>query len=236
MTRDDVDSAAFDNFGRILRVTNPTFSTAPTGGTSASVFPHYIAQLACGTVANGYARATMNRGLNQIPSITGGGIAFSQPISIAIKLAAYFENTTTKFRLIIGGNSGVPATADNDALSAVGYGLELAINGSNFFTIAAFAHNGTTFVKATPTVTSLVNSASSAVAQFATFTVSSNGSGTITAQYKTGRTVNSTSTTTGGPTTDGTSANGYVDAATVNGASNAANTRVYIQDLMIKLY
>jgi len=178
----------------------------------------------------------MNRGLNQIPSITGGGIAFSQPISIAIKLAAYFENTTTKFRLIIGGNSGVPATADNDALSAVGYGLELAINGSNFFTIAAFAHNGTNFVKATPTVTSLVNSASSAVAQFATFTVSSNGSGTITAQYKTGRTVNSTSTTTGGPTTDGTSGNAYVDAATVNGASNAANTRVYIQDLMIKLY
>jgi hypothetical protein len=233
MTRNDVDAAAFDNFGTTIRVTNPTFSATPTGGTSGSTFPHFIAVLACGTSANGYARASFNRGLNQVPGLTGNGITFSQPVSVAMKLTGYFENSTTKFRLIVGGNNGVPATADNDALSVVGYGFELAINASNFVTIAAFAHNGTTFVKATPTVTSLTRD--SMAAQFSTFVVSSNGTGTITVQYKTGRTVNSTSTTTGGPTTAGILANAWVDAATVNGASNAANTRISIQDFMIKL-
>jgi hypothetical protein len=234
MTRDDVDAAAFDNFGRTIQVIGASYGNTGTGASAGTSYPSYIADIRTGTTANAYARATINRSLNQAAEITGVGINFSLPSAIAVRLMLNLSDTIHKLRLVVGGNGGVPATADNDALAVVGYGFEVGLNASNFLTIASFRHNGTTFVKATPTVTTLTNSTHDD--QFLIFVLTNNGSGTITTEMKSGRTVLFTSTQTGGPTTSGISANSYVDLVAVNGASSAAQIRCSLQNAMIRLY
>ena len=234
MTRDDVDSSAFDNFGRTIQIFNPTVAFSGAGGFVQTGNPTYIADIRTGSAANAYARATINRSLNQAAEITGGGIDFSNPTAIALRLMLNMSDTIHKLRLVVGGNGGVPATADNDALAVVGYGFEVALNASNFLTIASFRHNGTTYVRATPTVTTFTTSTVSS--QFFTFVLTNNGSGTITTQMKTGRTVLFTSTQTGGPTTSGVLTNSYTDLVAVNGASSAAQIRCSLQNAMIRLY
>ena len=234
ITRDDGDAAAFDNFGRTIQIYSPTVAFSGSGGVAQTGNPTYIADIRTGTTANAYARATINRSLNQAVEIVGGGINFANPTSIALRLMLNMNDTIHKLRLVVGGNGGVPATADNDALAVVGYGFEVGLNASNFLTIASFRHNGTTFVKATPTVTTFTNLTHDD--QFLTFVLTNNGSGTITTEMKSGRTVLFTSTQTGGPTTSGITANSYVDLVAVNGASSSAQIRASLQNAMIRLY
>jgi hypothetical protein len=232
MTRDDVDAAEFDNFGRTFQVIGATFGNTGASSSAQSNYPSYIADIRTGATANAYARASINRSLSQAVEITGGGINFSLPSAIAVRLMLNLSDTIHKLRLVVGGNGGVPATADNDALAVVGYGFEIGLNASNFVTIASFRHNGTTYVKATPTVTTFTNSTVSN--QFFTLVLTNNGSGTITTEMKSGRTVLFTSTQTGGPTTSGILANSYVDLVAVNGASSAAQLRCSLQNAMIR--
>ena len=232
MTTVDVDAAAFDNFGRTFQVIGASYGNTGTSSSAGTSYPSYIADLRTGSTANAYARASINRSLSQAVEITGGGINFSLPSAIAVRLMLNLSDTIHKLRLVVGGNGGVPATADNDALAVVGYGFEVGLNASNFLTIASFRHNGTTFVKATPTVTTLTNSTHDD--QFLIFVLTNNGSGTITTEMKSGRTVLFTSTQTGGPTTSGITANSYVDLVVVNGASSAAQIRCSLQNAMIR--
>ena len=236
VTRNDVDAAAFDNFGELIPLQTPAFNSVPTGGVSPqSSAPDRIAALGCGTLANGFARATFNRGVHSPVDNSGAAVNFSSPCSFAIRSVHVLQNTTCKTRIIIGGSgtSGAsPATADNPALSDKGFGVEIGYNGS-FMTIAAFAHNGTAFVIDTARSTGLNQGAS--YAGYTVITVSNNGSGTITAQAKQGRTVLATSTTTGGPTGTSATAGKAIDLVVTNGALNPANQAVYVTHAVLKL-
>jgi hypothetical protein len=236
MTRNDVDAAAFDDFGEIIPLQTPTLGLVPTGGSSQSTAPDRIADLRCGTLPNGFARATFNRGVYLPTDSSGASVNFSSPCSFAIRSVHVLQNTTCKTRIIIGGSGtsgAAPATADNPALSDKGFGVEIGYNGS-FMTIAAFAHNGTTFI-IDPAPKSTGINQGAGYAQYTVITVSNNGSGTITAQAKQGRTVIATSTTTGGPTGTSATAGKAIDLVVTNGLLNAANQAAIVTHAVLKL-
>jgi len=233
MTRADVDAAPFDAFGSIISPKTATFGSTGTASLAAYDSFTTLFSIGCGSTATGYGRATINQGLRQTPYYSVQGINFSQAASIALKAVFTVGGTIPKVRLIVGGDGGVPASADADALGVVGYGFELARNASNQITMAAFRHNGTTFLKGTPVVTGLTDV--TCYQSYSTFVITNDGSGTITAQFKTGRTINATSTVTGGPTTSGLSVYSYVDLVSVSGSTNTNAFNISVQDVMIKL-
>lgn len=189
------------------------------GSSGGSAAVNYVAggcSVNSGTAANNYGRATLYRGVNRATGATGGGIGFGMDMAVAAVLSIdHSISTAARVRLVIGANGGVPATADNDAISVRGFGVEFRWLSGTACECQIFAHDGTTYsvggwsgvsCGSYDTLTSLV--------------ITSDGLGEIKL-YITGGANGQpgvpvlVDTMSGGPTANSTSAGAYIDLVAV---------------------
>lgn len=236
MNRALVDDESFFNLGAIYRPATLGFGSNGTGALAVATSngDNRVANLASGTSNSGYARTTLTRGFNTVPSASGQGISFGgRRIGIATRFficTSNFTNTDSRIRLVIGGNGGTPATANANALSTVGFGWEYRSSGTAH-ECRLFAHNGTTFV----------TSAWNPIVAFQDLlggsiyiSVISDGNGLITGYIGEGGSRNLTSITlSGGPTTAGISDNSFADFVIVNSTTGTTTLSAALCDSLI---
>jgi hypothetical protein len=165
---------------------------------------------------------TLSRSFTNVANLSGGGIQFSGwTLGVALRIGTGFLTPSARderIRLIVGGNAGTPATADNDALGVVGFGWELQST-ATATEWRVFAHNGTTF---STSAWSSFDPTLSGLGSPLYFAVISNGAGTITGYHAPlGSRTLSTITLTGGPTTGGNATNSFVDLVSVASSTGA---------------
>lgn len=218
MTRALVRDESFFMLGSNFFPRSFAFGNTGAGSSAAAVAgDHRLAFMNSGTATSGFGRVTVSRGLN---NTSGGGIRFGGFVIGGATRVVYNLNSSSgaldnRIRFIVGGNGGTPATADNDALSVVGFGWEIrsVVGGQEW---RLFAHNGTSFTggawqSATVSSFTLVPVYLSVV---------SNGSGSVTGYFAVeGSRTLSSSTISGGPTTSGNATNNYVDFVVVNSST-----------------
>jgi len=225
MTRALTSEETFFSLGYVYRASSFTYGNNGTGsfaGVAAGDFR--IATITSGSATSGFGRASISRGLHQVNGFTGGGIQFGNYIlGAAIR---FFWNQTTlgandgRSRLIFGGNGGTPATADNNALSTVGFGWELQ-NTTTAQQWRLFAHDGTNYV------TGAWNNFTNLSRPYY-ISVISNGNGTITGYFgEDGSRTLTTATLSGGPTSTTTSANSFLDLASANSSTGTPATLAF---------
>jgi hypothetical protein len=234
MTRSLVGDEAFFNLWNVFRpVPNPGTGNLRGGATINSDGLFY--QLNCNTpaaTASSYGRVSLSRGCNGIHFIAGGGIRFNRRLGVMMRGTFAYQGSsdaTTVSRLIIGGNGGVPATSDANALTDRGFGIEFGSNGV-VQSIRAFAHNGTTYTTG-PWI-------SATAIQIQTYGILSDGAGNISLLYGTLGSRPSVAAgypITGGPTSAGSTSTNYIDHVIVNSstATTATTTFMLVQDMVI---
>ena len=196
MTRSLGEDWEMTNLGRQFQINlgAASFTSSGTGAVASGSGGNI--GLGSGTSTSGYGRAIL---LNT-PHGLANGAYWNRPIKAAICVA--FNNTSVTatnsgFRLWFGATT--PPAFDADALSAAGFGVEYAPDGSNY-RIRAFAHDGTTY-----TAGSWVNIGTGSIVTqgHRSLVIESDGSGNISATITSGfgdSSTTYTATTTGGPT------------------------------------
>jgi hypothetical protein len=223
MTRDLVDANPLFALCNVRALGAYAFGNS---GTGSGTFENYVrggASINSGTAATGYARMSIYRGINNASGFTGSGINFAQQISVSALLSVSLTTADTVHRLVIGGNGGVPAASDADALAVQGFGVELAQSGANA-RARLFCRNATTYA------TSAYTSDFNMLAQFYVI-VSSNGAGVVRL-FLEGASANNLApsrvsatpalTLSGGPT--GASTGVFIDIVSVNPAAATVAT------------
>jgi hypothetical protein len=235
MTRSLVNDEPFFNLGQIFRFPAVTYGNSGTSS-GAVLDSGLVSKASAGTGLSGYGRVTFGTRLTT-GADSGQGIAFSRQIGVSARVIVTLEAGTvgSAARLVVGGNSLIPATSNNDALSAVGFGVELSyIAAASRVQWRPFAHNGTTYVSGTYqnlTDTSLIGIPLS-------ISVISSGAGSVTAYVaENGSRSLSSQTISGGPTTNGTAANSYLDLVAINssGTVPTQNPRISLVDHIIMI-
>jgi hypothetical protein len=219
MTRDDVALEPFYNLGSVFRVSaTPAFANSGTGSAASQAAGDRWAALSSGTSNSGWGRAQIGRGITTIPSLSGAGINFASKLGVSIVLwlgNSAATNNLNIFRLRFGSDN-TPVADGVDAVSYRGFGVEIKARGTSH-DWRVYGHNGTSITYSAWSNTGLnANSLQSRIS----LTVMSNGAGSITASIGiNGSRILSTISTTGGPTTAGTSAQSQVECHVANSAS-----------------
>jgi hypothetical protein len=223
MTRELTDDNPLWALGSVRPMGAYAFGNSGSPATAVEAVTRGGAFLATGANTNGYGRASLYQGINDAPLLSGQGIRFTQSITASAILSTV-PRTNGVVRLIVGGNGGVPAAADADALAVRGFGVEFAVDPSGF-KMRLFAHNGTSYTNSAYSA-GIANS--SAPPQHVI--ISSQTNGVISLYHSIGvvKSPPRPSTTplltlSGGPTSG--FGGGYVDLVTVT-ASNTAATPI----------
>lgn len=233
MTRDDVALEPFYNLGSVFRVlATPAFANSGTGSSSATqVSGDRFVNMSSGTANSGWARAQIGRGLTTVPSLSGAGINFASKLGASIVLWLGNSGTTDNlniFRLRFGSDN-TPVADGVDAVAYRGFGVEIKARGSSH-DWRVYGHNGTSITYSAWSNTGLI---ANILYTRIFLSVISNGSGTITASLGVnGSRTLSTITTTGGPTTSGTSAQSFIDVHVANSASGTLPLAASLYDAM----
>ena len=197
------------------------FGNSGTGSTAVESATAGGAQVNNGTSTNGYGRASLYRGITTASGITGTGINFARDISFGGLAFLNPFDSSHAIRLIFGGNGGVPAPADSNALTSRGFGVEFVYS-TNQVKARLFANDGTNY-----TTSSLTTFNHTSLAMTA-FVVRSDGTGNVTLHINSSSSVAprppaaATVSITGGPTSS-SGAGQYVDFVAV-GNSTGTNT------------
>jgi len=234
MTRDDVTRDEFLSLGTAYRsLATPAFATSGTGALASQSAGDRWVNIASGTSNSGWGRATIARGITTNSAASGSGIDFSKRIGVAIVgfiNRTAFTDGLNVFRLIVGSNQ-TPAASGADPVSYRSFGLEMRASGTAH-EIRAFAHNGTDI-----TVSSWVDTGLPADILRARlrFSVESDGAGNITASiiHNWSTRAEVTATCAGGPTSQGSSTQSYVDAHVANSASGTTTLSAGFYDHII---
>ena len=235
MTRSLVNDEPFFNLGQIFRYPAVTYGNSGTSSFGA-LDSGLVSKASAGTGLSGYGRVTFGARLTT-GSESGQGIAFSRQIGVSARVIVTLEAGTvgSAARLVVGGNSVIPSTSNNDALSAVGFGVELSyIAAASRVQWRPFAHNGTTYVSGT--YQNLTDTSLTAIPL--SISVISSGAGSVTAYVaENGSRTLSSQTISGGPTTNGTAANSYLDLVAINssGTVPTQNPRISLVDHIIMI-
>jgi hypothetical protein len=143
MTRELTDNNPLWALGSVRPMGAFAFGNSGAPATSAESVTRGGATVTTGTNTNGYGRASLYQGINDATSFSGQGIRFTQSITASAILST-LPRTNGVVRLIVGGNGGVPAAANADALAVRGFGVEFEVDPSGF-KMRLFAHNGTSY-------------------------------------------------------------------------------------------
>ena len=221
MTRELTDINPLWAVHSIRTVGAHLFGNSGTSSTAVESQTAGGAQVNSGTSTNGYGRATLYRGITTASGITGTGINFARDISFGGLVLLNPFDSTHAIRLIFGGNGGVPAPADSNALTTRGFGVEFVYS-TNQVKARLFANDGTNY-----TTSSLTTFNHSSLAMTA-FVVRSDGTGNVSLYINSSASVaprppaDATVSISNGPTSS-TGAGQYVDFVAV-GNSTGTNT------------
>jgi hypothetical protein len=226
MSRTLVDDEPFFNIARCFNPL-PVPSTGVLRGTaSVNTDGNYVnLTIPVSTAASSYARASLAR----YPT-GSGGIAYTNRLGFMIKgFVSGFGSTTQPMyiRIIMGGNGGVPAASNANALTGNGFGVEIwayDVSGDADIEIfaRAFCHNGTAYNVGT-FIRIAFNAFSGSIGAI------SNGAGSVSLFVSEGLArPTSIQTISGGPTGFGT--NNWLDAVAVN---SSAGTNLNVTSLSI---
>ena len=212
---------------RVRQIGAFLFGNTGTSSTAAETGARGGAICSSGSSTSGYARATLAQSFNQTSS-SGGGIRFNKAISVA-GVAGIFCGTsaTSRTRLVVGGNGGVPATADANALAVVGFGVEFRFLSGEDCECQLFAHNGTTYA-----TSGWSGAIAGALNRITAFIVASDGAGNIALylSYGTGAAGRPSSTAiltlAGGPTTQGNTTNNRIDWIATNDSTGSPSASI----------
>ena len=234
MTRSLVADEGFFNLWNTFRpVPNPgTGSLRATATINSDGLFYQLNLPTPAATASSYGRVSLSRGCNGVHFVAGNGIRFNRRLGVMVRGTFAYQGSadaTTISRLIIGGNGGVPATSDANALTDRGFGIEFGSNGG-VQSIRAFAHNGTTYTTG-PWI-------SATAIQIQTYGILSDGAGNISLLYGTQGSRPSVAAgypITGGPTAIGNGSLNYIDHVVVNSsaATTATTTFMLVQDAVI---
>ena len=210
---------------RVRKIGAFLFGNTGTSSTAAETGARGGAICSSGSSTSGYGRATIAQSFNQTSS-SGGGIRFNKEISVAgVAGISPGASATSRTRLVVGGNGGVPATADANALAVVGFGVEFRWLSSETAECQLFAHNGSAYV-----VSGWTGTEAGGLNKMTAFIVSSDGAGNIALYLSVGTgTAGRPSSTAlltlaGGPTTQGTTSNNRIDWIATNDSTGSPSS------------
>jgi hypothetical protein len=150
MTRELTDNNPLWSFGSVRPLGAYAFGNSGADSGSYASVNFGGARMNPGTTNAGYARATLYEGLNQLSAFSGTGIRFFSGGRIAVSVVTGILTIRDEvaYRLVVGGNGGVPAASDSNALTTPGFGVEIVKGTPDVATSKArlFAHNGTSYV------------------------------------------------------------------------------------------
>jgi hypothetical protein len=218
MTRDLVDNEHLFAMHKNRRLAAYAFGNSGASSFAGQSEAHGGAVGLAAQATSGYARATLARGINNTSVLTGSGINFARRMAFGFVFSCSLSPVGA-VRFIVGGNGGVPAAADSDALSALGFGLEVVESAVNVSLARARL-----FAFGASYVTSGWSSDFSKLAQVACVVIS-DGAGEIALHLDVAPNATQpparpplapTLTLSGGPTTSGNSTNSRVDFVAVN--------------------
>jgi len=212
---------------RVRQIGAFAFGNTGTSSTAAETAARGGVNVNSGSSTSGYGRASIAHGINQA-SASGGGIRFNYPISVAVVAGMYCgASATSRVRLVVGANGGVPATADANALAVVGFGAEFRFLSGEDCECRLFAHNGTTYA-----TSAWSGAVAGGLNRMTAFIVTSDGAGNIalylsTATGAAGR-PSSTAllTLAGGPTTQGNTTNNRIDFIATNDSTGSPSASI----------
>ena len=195
-----------------------------------------------GTSTSGYGRVTITSSITTHNPFSGSAIDFDLPMQFAVVAALALSNTNCGSRLIIGGNAGVPATIDNNALTARGFGVEFIFQNSGI-EARLFCHDGTSY-----STSGYVSGVATTGGGISYFLFGSDGLGNIFFDFTNAGSNSFTSTNnfiakpsraltlSGGPT-GSAGGNGHYDIVAVNSSANAptatCNIRTFCQLMLL---
>jgi len=217
MSRALAGKEPFFNVGVIRNVVYPpAFASSGTASNALISAGDRLFNIVSGTANSGWGRASLARGVNGAPAITGSGIRFNKKVGVSIAFSTTsltFTNSGHIFRLIVGSNQ-TPVADGLDPITYRGFGAELKARGTSH-DWRIFAHNGSAISYSAWTNTGMTSGGPAAFVM--TLAVESDGTGNITGYFGADctRTL-STLTVTGGPTTTGASAQAFVDVHVAN--------------------
>jgi hypothetical protein len=232
ITRDLCDVNPLWSLNRVMPM--GSYSYGNSNGSAGANYTNGGANFSCNAVNSAYGRATLFRGINNAISLSGGGINFSRPISVSCRFAASDMGTSgggNLLRLVVGSNGGTPPTANSNALSARGFGVEFGYN-TAINQCRIFVHDGTNYNVSSWYSTGI------AAGSYANYHVilSSDGTGNVSlylSAANAGTALARPSTTAvltraNGPTGSGSNSFGYVDIVAVTAAAaNASLSAIY---------
>jgi hypothetical protein len=229
MTRNDVGMESFFNLGRVFRpAVVPAFASSGTGSGANTLAGDRWINLVSGTANNGWARATIARGITTNPSYSGGGIGFGRPLGVSIVMFFTLTASSNVFRLRFGSDQ-TPPPDGSDPVSYRSFGLE--IKATTFWVWRVYAHNGTSITYSEWTNSPIpLNQLNTRVYA----SVISNGAGQITGYLGVnGDRSLSQLSINGGPTTNGAATQAFVDVHVANTPTGTVSGSAAVQDAMI---
>ena len=230
MSRTLVDDEPFFNIARCFSPL-PVPSTGVLRGTaSVNTDGNYVnLSIANATAASSYARASLCRVAN-----TTSGFYYNTRNGFMVRASVsgsgvYYSAINAVTRIIMGGNAGVPAASNANALTGSGYGIEIGQTGDhedNTGYIRVFCHNGSTYT-VSPSISLWWTVQGS-------FGVISNGSGSVSLYYADGVSRPTIIQTISGGPTSFTNAQ-WLDAVVVNSSAASSNNSasITISDMKI---
>jgi hypothetical protein len=229
MTRDDVGIESFFNLGQVFRYNSaPTFATSGTGAVAVQNTGSRWINLGSGSTTTSWGRANIAQGINSNPPASGA-IPFGRRMGVAIVgfiLADTYTNNGNIFRLRVGSD-GTPTADGSDPVTYRGFGIEIKPRGTSH-DWRVYGHNGTAITYSAWTNTGL---SAQTLSQRFYASVISDGTGNITGYFGINGSRNLASLSiTGGPTSNGTGAQSFIDVHVANGPSYALGLGVVIQD------
>ena len=212
---------------RVRKIGAFLFGNTGTSSVAAESGARGGAAVNSGSSTSGYGRATLAHAFNQASS-SGGGIRFNKAVSVAVVAGIKGGASATSLtRLVVGGNGGVPATANADALAVVGFGVEFRFFSGDDCECQLFAHNGTTYA-----TSGWSGAIAGGLNRMTAFIVASDGAGNIALylSYGTGAAGRPSSTAiltlAGGPTTQGNTTNNRIDWIATNDSTGSPSASI----------
>lgn len=234
------DSDLFENFYKIRSLYPRNTGQTGTGGLGSIDTGGALCN--SGTSLSGYGRVTISSTITTHNPFSGSAIDFDIPMKFGVVAAISLANTNCGIRFIVGGNNGVPATIDNNALSARGFGVEFIFQNAGI-EARLFCHDGTTYA-----TSSYVAGVATSGGGIGYYVFGSDGLGNIFFDFTNAGSNLFTSTNnyiqkpsraltlTGGPT-GASGGNGHFDIAAVNSSANTpsatGNVRTFFQVLSL---
>ncbi len=203
-----------------------SYGQSGTGSAAVGEYGPTSSGTTTGTGTNGWGRTTLASWFGRPATLLGNGIDFGRPWVVVGNGFLWIGATNSVLRVLVGGNGSTPVTAEANAFTNRGLGIEFRRTATNSLAYAVLAHNGTNYTSTASTDLGITGVRSVGLA------VSNSGTGTARVLISTNTETTGwhyTTTLTNAPTGLSASADRYLDITATSATNTASPENTYLR-------